>query len=134
MRFDVGDGMSKTTVDISEFLAFVGKAALTGSDLLKIEKPGALTILNTQRMLVPVDKGTLKLSINTQVQSSNSRETISHTGPNTVYAAAVEFGRPDLPNYPIQPYVRPSGMVAGARSVIKTMEAAFTILFRRKVG
>ncbi len=126
--------MSKTTIDISEFTDFVRKAALTGGDMLAIEKPGALTIINTQRMLVPVDEATLKLSINTQVRSSSARETISHTGPNTEYAAAVEFGRPDMPNYPMQPYVRPSGMVAGAKQVIKAMEAAFTIVFRRKVG
>ena len=134
MRFDEGDGMSKTTVDISEFLAFVKKAALTGSDLLKIEKPGELTILNTQRTLVKVVTGNLQGSINIQTQSSSALEVVSHIGPNTPYAAAIEFGRPDIPNFPIQPYVRPSGMVGGAKKVIKTMEVAFTILFRRKVG
>lgn len=28
-------------------------------------------------------------------------------GTAVVYAWAVEFGRPDLPNYPMQPYLRP---------------------------
>lgn len=131
MRINVGDGM---TVDTSEVDALFNKMGLSQADMLAIEKPGSLTIINTQRMLVPVDTGNLKLSINTQIQNSSALEVVSHTGPNTVYAAAVEFGRPDLPNYPIQPYVRPSGMVAGAKAVIKAIEAAAKILLRRKVG
>ena len=122
------------TVDTSEVDALFNKMGLSQADMLAIEKPGSLTIINTQRMLVPVDTGNLKLSINTQIQNSSALEVVSHTGPNTVYAAAVEFGRPDLPNYPIQPYVRPSGMVAGAKAVIKAIEAAAKILLRRKVG
>ncbi len=129
---NVGDGMS--SVDTSEADALFGKLPLTVGNMLAIEKPGALTIINTQRTLVRVVSGTLQGSINTQVQSSSSLETVSHTGPNTEYAAAIEFGRPDMPNFPIQPYVRPSGMVAGAKAVIKALEAAFTLVVRRKIG
>ena len=43
-------------------------------------------------------------------------------GSAAVYAAAVEFGRPDMPNYPAQPYLRPAldwyrakiGIITGA--------------------
>jgi hypothetical protein len=31
-----------------------------------------------------------------------------HVGSSVEYAAAVEYGRPDLPNYPMQPYLRPA--------------------------
>lgn len=33
---------------------------------------------------------------------------IGHVGTSVEYAAAVEYGRPDMPNYPMQPYLRPA--------------------------
>ena len=133
MRADVGDSMS-ASVDTSEFTSFVKKATLTGSDLLKIEKPGALTVINIQRQLVPVETAATKTSINSQIQASSLTEVVDHIGPSTDYAPSIEFGITSKPNYPIQPFVRPSGMVAGAKAVIKTIEVAFTAIFRRKVG
>ena len=35
-------------------------------------------------------------------------ENVGAIGSSAEYAAAVEFGRPDMPNYPAQPYLRPA--------------------------
>ena len=85
--------------------------------------------------LVPVDKGNLKGSITISTDKRKKQEGSSPDGmkftPGTnqgaigsaaEYAAAVEFGRPDMPNYPAQPYLRPAldqfrakiGIITGA--------------------
>ena len=35
-------------------------------------------------------------------------ESVGVIGSSAEYAAAVEFGRPDMPKYPAQPYLRPA--------------------------
>lgn len=40
--------------------------------------------------------------------SGNARENQGVIGSAAVYAGAVEFGRPDMPNYPAQPFLRPA--------------------------
>lgn len=123
-----------SSVDTSEVDALFRKLPLTVGNMLAIEKPGGLTVINTQRQLVPVDTAATKLSIGAQVQSSSALEVVEHIGPGTLYAPFIEFGVASKPNYPIQPFVRPSGMVAGAKAVIKTMEVAFTAIVKRKSG
>lgn len=84
--------------------------------------------------LCPVDKGQLRNSImtvtenNTHGFNTKAKEKAPDSaiisspgdyegavGTGLEYAAAVEFGRPDMPNYPAQPYLRPAAMIIKAR-------------------
>lgn len=47
-----------------------------------------------------------------------TEDMVGYVGTGMEYGAAVEYGRPDMPNYPAQPYLRPAaayyrGRVAG---------------------
>jgi hypothetical protein len=85
-----------------------------------------LQAIRTQALyLVPVDNGDLKKSITAVYQTQKSGDgwflnaPISKNegivGSNLEYAAAVEYGRPDMPNYPAQPYLRPSAELIKAK-------------------
>jgi hypothetical protein len=123
----------KTSVnfDTKEFDTFTRKAELTENDMLDVEKPGALTIVNRQRTLVPVDTGATRASVMPDIQSASAIEVIDHIGPSTEYSPSIEFGVTSKPNYPIQPFVRPS---ARKKPVEKAISAAFTALIKRKHG
>ncbi len=71
--------------------------------------------------LVPIDNGNLRDSITIQTdirkwQRGTSPDGMDESpgwnegyiGTGAEYAAAVEFGRPDIPAYPAQPYLRPA--------------------------
>lgn len=119
------------TVDTREVDAFLKKAVFSAAEMLIMEKPIGLSILNVQRQLVRVVTGNLQGSITTQIMVSTPRLVSDHIGPNTPYAAAVEFGRPDMPNYPIQPYVRPS---ANVRTAERVAQVALKKMVKRKHG
>ena len=93
--------------------------------------------------LAPVDQGALRnsISIATELREqgfntqggdqapSDAKITppkmdtggTAYVGTGIVYGAAVEYGRPDMPSYPAQPYLRP------AANVVKTkMAGEFT--------
>lgn len=135
MRPNVGDSMSgKTKIDTSEVAAFIKKAELTERDMLTIEKPAALTIINQQRQLVPVDTGATKLSIGSQIIVSTAKLVTDHIGPSTLYAPFIEFGVISKPNYPMQPFVRPSVMGRGVSLVVRVADTAFKKILQRKHG
>ena len=80
--------------------------------------------------LAPVDSGDLKKSLsiavfgNTKGTSDLMQPTDKYTGKvgsTQAHAPAVEFGRPDMPNYPMQPYLRPAAMGVRAK-----LNATFT--------
>ena len=60
-------------------------------------------IVNVAKNKVRTDSGNLKNSIRTEI-SRGKLVVFSQTE----YAAAQEFGRPDLPNYGFTPYMRPA--------------------------
>jgi hypothetical protein len=64
----------------------------------------AVTVRKAAREAVRVDTGELRNSIRTEKVGEGERE----VSANTEYAAAQEYGRPDLPNYGFTPYVRPA--------------------------
>jgi len=64
---------------------------------------GAMLIEVDAKRLVRVDTGRLRNSIDTIRQPL-----IRYIGSSVVYAAAQEFGRPDLPHYGYTPYLRPA--------------------------
>lgn len=132
MRTGEGDNMSKlfgttrsSRVETKEIFAFFKKANLTQQDMLNIEKPGGLTVSNIQKALVPVDTGATKVGIIPEIQSSSDMEVIDDIGPQTDYSEYIEFGVISKPNYPIQPFVRPSVMGPNADKVFGVIETAF---------
>lgn len=71
--------------------------------------------------LVPIDQGNLRdsVTIRTNAREKERGDTSDGMkyrpgvyegaiGSSAEYAAAVEFGRPDMPAYPAQPYLRPA--------------------------
>lgn len=66
---------------------------------------GALVIENEAKLRVPVRTGTLRRSINTQVVFQSSTRVTARIGPNTDYAAFVEFGTVRMA---ARPYMRPA--------------------------
>lgn len=121
-------------VDSREVTALFKNVKLTEQDLLDIEKPGGLNVANTQKTLVPVDTAATKTSISQHIQSSSDTEVIDHIGPETDYAEFIEFGVISKPNYPIQPFVRPSAMGASADKVFNVIEFAFRKKVEEKSG
>ena len=63
---------------------------------------------NFARRNVRVDTGRLRNSIRTDIISRDERQ----VSAETPYAAAQEFGRPDIPNYGFTPYARPAAREA----------------------
>jgi phage gpG-like protein len=63
----------------------------------------AILVENDAKRIVRVDTGVLRASINTI-----SQPLIRYIGSSKDYAAAQEFGRPDLPRYGYTPYLRPA--------------------------
>jgi hypothetical protein len=84
-----------------------------------------LLAIETQAVhLVAVDKGDLKNSIT--IQTSEREQSYGNTddkltsisisyegaiGTASDHATANEFGRPDMPNYPAQPFLRPAALM-----------------------
>ena len=128
--------MSRVTVKIDDrqVQAAFKKGKLSAGDLLEIEMPMALTVVNTQRMLVPVDTGATRASIKPDVQTATPLKVVDHIGPSTEYAPSIEFGVRSKPNYPIQPFVRPSAFGAAKKRVLKVGQAAYKALIERKYG
>ena len=120
-------------VDDREVIAALKKGLLSVGEMLSIEKPGALTIVNKQRQDVPVDTAATKNSIQPDIQIATAEQVIDHIGPSTDYAPSIEFGVTSKPNYPIQPFVRPS--VTGYETkIINVIQAAFKALIGKKYG
>ena len=120
-------------VDDREVMAFL-KKGLTVGDMLAIEKPMGLTVVNKQRQDVPVDTAATKNSIQPDIQTATVEKVVDHIGPSTDYAPSIEFGVTSKPNYPIQPFVRPSVKGANKRNVEKVASAAFKALIGKKYG
>lgn len=79
-------------------------SSMIGTDKLEkaLTKAGFLVEADAKR-LVRVDKGRLKASIDV-IKKPLERD----IGSSVQYAAAQEFGRPDLKSYGFTPYLRPA--------------------------
>lgn len=66
---------------------------------------GALVIENEAKLRAPVLTGTLRRSINTQVENRGELRVVARIGPNTDYAAFLEFGTSRMA---ARPYMRPA--------------------------
>jgi len=116
---------SGITVDTSGFDAAMVKAKMGADDLLNIAGAGAAVVSSTQKVLVPVDTGATRSSINSHIQTSTRTQVIDDIGPETEYAPYIEYGVASKPNYPIQPFVVPSAHGNNARSAQNAISRAF---------
>ena len=71
--------------------------------LVTAMKAGGLIVQNDAKVRAPKLTGNLARSIHMEEDKDGVA-----IGTDVVYAAAVEYGRPDMKNYPIQPYLRPA--------------------------
>ena len=114
------------------------------SDVLSLKRiePAILRVLlaieDQAVKLAPVDMGQLRnsISVATEIREAKFNENeYGWTAPDSAkitpppladgntglvgtgleYAAAVEFGRPDMVNYPTQPFLRPAARIVGAK-------------------
>jgi len=120
------------TIDDRQVIAFL-KKGLTVGEMLSVEKPMGLTVVNKQRQDVPVDTGATKNSIKPDIQNATALQVVDHIGPSTEYAPSIEFGVTSKPNYPIQPFVRPS-VNGNEGNIAKVATAAFKKLIGQKYG
>ena len=120
-------------VDDRQVIAALKKGMLSVGDMLDIEKPMALTIVNKQRLLVPKKTHATENSVGPEIQSATDEKVVDHIGPETDYAPFIEDGITSKPNYPIQPFVRPS-VQGNERNIEKVASAAFKAKIKQKYG
>jgi len=95
-------------IDTSDFDKEMQSITLTKRQMLNIANNGAKVQANGQKMRVPVDTAATKTSIIDQPIEVTETKAVIDTGPSTEYAPVIEYGRRDMPNYPMQPFVRPT--------------------------
>jgi len=115
----------KFEADTSQFESLMKRLKPTAGDLREIAAPGVIVIQNYQVVEVPKLTGATAASIRPHTVISTNQRYETDIGPETDYAPAIEYGRPDMKNYPIQPFVRPS--IYGQEAQI---QAAVTMGFR----
>ena len=97
----------KGSVDTKELEKALQAVASDPDSLLRIEGTGAAVQINGQRMRVAVDTAATKNSVGSHIEEA-STTIIDEIGPETDYAWYIENGVQSKPNYPIQPFVRPT--------------------------
>ena len=123
------------SADPSKIIEALKKVEIYRDDLIFIEGAGAAVLVNGMRRRVPVDTAATKKSIRSGhfVELSDERVT-DDVGPETDYAPTIEYGDPTNPNYPIQPFVRPTAFEDFAK-VISAIGYAFAeIIFSQWPG
>ena len=124
--------MSKSgiKVDSKAFRKHVIDQKLTDIEMTNIGGAGAAVIRNTQVLDVPVDTAATKLSIKSHIVTATPDYYEDDVGPETVYAPFIEYGT-SMPNYPMQPFIRPS-VQNNIKNVTMVVSSAFGSLIRTK--
>lgn len=100
--------MSGLTVDSKNLQKALKLIEIHPEYLLQVEGAGAAVLKNGMRMRVPVDTSATKNSVNSHIIEASGTRVVDEVGPETDYAPDIEYGVPSKPNYPIQPFVRPT--------------------------
>ncbi len=116
-----GEGMTLDTKEIDNAISNVDTSA---AELKAIGSAGAFVIVNSQKVAVPVDSGLTRTTISPHDVTSTADLFVTEVGPETEYAPNIEYGRRDQPNYPIQPFVRPS-VFGNEKSIQAAIGTAF---------
>lgn len=112
-------------VDDSKLRQALKNANLSADDLRDIGFAGSAEVKTSQKLAVPVLTGATRSSINDHIVTSTPTYFDDDIGPETEYAPNIEFGRKDMPNYPIQPFVRPSALGDSAKKTFAAIARAF---------
>jgi hypothetical protein len=113
-------------VDITDFMKKMEKARFTKQEMADVLGAGAAVIKTTQKLLCPWKTGATRTSI-IEHEVKNGLD----IGPSTDYAPYIEYGTMN-PNYPIQPFVVPSGSGQSKARTLKTMDYAIKATLARK--
>jgi hypothetical protein len=100
--------MNRSSVDTKELEKALDAIDFKGGDLLNIEGAGAAVLVNGMRMRVAVDTAATKNGVQSHIESQTDEQIVDEVGPETTYAPNIEYGVSTKPNYPIQPFVRPT--------------------------
>jgi hypothetical protein len=114
----------KTEVNIKDLEKALRAISFGAGDLLQLEGAGAFTLVNGMRRRVPVDTSATQNSIKSHVVSATAQQVVDDVGPETAYAPYIEYGVHSKPNYPIQPFVRPTAQ-QDFEKVLRAIGVAF---------
>ena len=95
-------------IDTTDLDAHIRNVRFSASELLHIAGAGAAVLVNGMRMRVPKKTHATEISTRSHIIKSTSTYVEDEVGPETEYAPNIEYGRRDMPNYPKQPFVRPT--------------------------
>lgn len=112
-------------VDASKLLNALKNAELSADNLMSIGKAGSAVVASYQKIHVAKKTHETEHSIQDHIVTSKRTQFIDDVGPETEYAPNIEFGRRDMPNYPIQPFVVPSAHGQNRKDTIMAMSRAF---------
>jgi len=118
-------------VDTSKMLKALHDIELSAVEMLHVEGAGAKVQVNRQKNLVPVDTAATKLSIKEHYEEISAHRIVDNIGAETTYAPNIEFGRADMPNYPMQPFVRPAAH-SGLKETVSAISSAVGSLLVNK--
>lgn len=104
----VESGECMISVDIKAMQKALKAIEMNPAHLLNIEGAGAKVLVNGMRMRVPVDTAATKNSVNSHITEATATRVVDEVGPETDYAPDIEYGIKSKPNYPVQPFVRPT--------------------------
>lgn len=94
-------------------------------DLRNIGMAGSAIVKTHQKIDVAKDTRATELSIEDHIIESRADYFEDDIGPETEYAPNIEYGRKDMPNYPIQPFVVPSASGANKREALNAVIRAY---------
>ena len=118
-------------VDASGFYKAIKDGRLNQDDVLQIEGAGAYVLVNGMRLRVPKDTHATENSIKPHIVENSATRLVDEVGPETIYSPAIEYGRPDMPGYPAQPFIRPTVDEDGDKAN-RAMGTAFKAVMKRK--
>ena len=112
-------------VDTSGFMDAIRKVDLSADDLKAIGFAGSAVVQMHQKTDVPVDTGATRSSVSDHIVTSTRTLFVDDIGPETDYAPYIENGVASKPNYPIQPFVRPSAHGNNRRDALNAIARSY---------
>jgi hypothetical protein len=126
MRIEGGADMKvKFEMNYREIHRKLRNAKLTAQDVSEIGYAGSAVIKMNQKIDVPKDTHATEISVSDHIVQETDIWFVDQIGPETTYAPYIEFGVASRPNYPIQPFVRPSAHGRNKKDAIDAIKAAF---------
>jgi len=112
-------------VDASKLLNALEHVRIGADDLMQMGMAGSAPVKAFQIMKVAKDTRATELSISDHIVTSQRDIFVDEIGPETEYAPNIEYGRRDMPNYPIQPFVVPSAHGNSYNECLHAISVAF---------